>query len=137
MIRCDPVTVASASIPSPHPDRVETDHADVQALLDQVNRREEAIEDKPYKLHGAFLSLRLLQSMMPRPLTHTFLCFEKHILWMHERIAELTMHYNPRIIVHRIEDALADSMNADTRQKIICVLGNYVYLFKVLQKYVS
>ena len=47
------------------------------------------------------------------------------------------MHYDPRIVVHHVEDASTDSMSTDTRRKMIFTLGNYVRSLKVLEQYLQ
>ena len=98
----------------------------------------EADTNRPYKLHGACLIFTPAfvrhydEAFDPR----TFLYFEEHILWMRCRIAGLTMHYDPRIVVRHVEDASTDQMKADTRRKMIFTLGNYVKSLNVLDDYV-
>lgn len=99
----------------------------------------EADTNRPYMLHGACLIFTPAfvqhydEAFDPR----TFLYFEEHILWARCQIAGLTMHYDPRIVVHHVEDASTDSMSTDTRRKMIFTLGNYVRSLKVLEQYLQ
>ena len=114
-------------------------HADTEALPEHVNRTADAIEGRPYKLHGACL---VFTPVFVRRFEHpfdpgTFLYFEEDILLMRCRRQGLTMLYDKRLAVRHAEDVSTDrSLPQDERRRMIFTLRNYVRSLNVLDRYV-